>query len=100
MLVKDLHDVLFDTEKVTIVVFDDGKEISRDSEITFEYATRIYHDYEIWHIFTICVDEPVICIYVREPDNCGKVSPELQGIIECYEEFFEYADSCGVGALL
>ena len=26
--------------------------------------------------------------------------PELSNIKECMEEFFDYADSCGVGALL
>ena len=36
-------------------------------------------------------------IVLQEPSS---EMPELSNIKECMEEFFEYADSCGVGALL
>lgn len=101
MLVKDLDGIMFETQTVSITVFDNGKSIDEASRISWSYAKRIYGDLEVTSMFSINHrDRAAIALYTSFPESEKKLSPELQRIMECYEEFSEFIDDCGMRALL
>ena len=105
MKLRDVHIVSNTIKAVTLHISDNELlTVTDDDGIKWLENYDLFSPYMKSPVATVFVYSIEMSIYLEDAngasDDHEDEMPELSNIRECINEFFDYAESCGVGALL